>query len=167
MLGALGHVLAPGRRYWIHALWCLIMVPAPLGFWWAIWTYHEIDAWTFRAFASVMLTPALLYLTVIALVSDTPSSIQSWRAHFFSRRRLFFSLVLASMLSIYLRQLAVLGDAAAPLFDDKFQLQPFVTTMLVVIPLAGFFTTQERAHAVLCVCVAGITVFTYAGLFVG
>ena len=32
LLGALGHVLAPGRRYWIHALWCLIMLPAPLGF---------------------------------------------------------------------------------------------------------------------------------------
>lgn len=87
--------------------------------------------------------------------------------HFFSRRRLFFALVLASMLSIYLRQLAVLGDAGALLFDDKFQLQAFVTTMLLVIPLAGFFTAQERAHAVLCVCVAGLTLLNYARLFAG
>ena len=50
-----------------------------LAFWWATWTYREVDHWTFRAFASVMLTPSLMYLTVSIPVSDNPAAIESWR----------------------------------------------------------------------------------------
>ena len=64
LLTAIPHVLAPGRRYWIHALWSVLLLLMHLSFWWAIWIYREIDPWTFRGFVAVMLTPAFLYLTV-------------------------------------------------------------------------------------------------------
>ena len=85
LLGAVPHLLAPGRRYWVHGLWAAILLLIHLGFWWAIWAYREVDAWTFRGFAAVMLAPALLYLTGTILVSDSPADVESWKDRFYAQ----------------------------------------------------------------------------------
>jgi hypothetical protein len=156
LLAALPHVLAPGRRYWIQALWCLTLLFAHMDFWWTIWAYREVDPWTFTGFAVVMLTPALLFLTVSTLVSDSPTTIESWRTHFYARRRVFFSLYLATVCSIPLRQLIVLGDASVPEVAGLPAL-PVALMMLVgpSIPVLGILTANERAHAVLVLVGAG------------
>ncbi len=156
LLAALLHVLAPGRRYWIHSLWSLALLFAHLDFWWTIWIYREIDPWTFTGFAVVMLTPALLFLTVSSLVSDSPTTIASWRTHFYARHRVFFSLYLATICSIPLRQLIVLGDASAPHVEGLPAL-PVASLMLVglAIPVLGIITRNERAHAFLVLFGAG------------
>ena len=163
LLGALPHLLAPGRRYWVHALWAANLLPMHLGFWWAIWNYREIDPWTFRGFAAVMLTPALLYLAVSTLVSDSPAAIESWRTHFYARHRIFFSLYFAVYLSIPLRQLTVLGDAFAPALGGP---TPPVLLLLgtLLIPLAGIVTTNERIHALLIVIATGFWLVFWAQL---
>ena len=150
LLAALPHVLAPGRRYWIHALWSLALLFAHMDFWWTIWIYREIDPWTFTGFAVVMLTPALLFLTVSSLVSDSPTTIASWRTHFYARHRVFFSLYFATVCSITLRQLIVLGDASLPHVEGLPALS--VAALMLVglaIPVLGIITTNERAHAFL------------------
>lgn len=148
LLTALPHVLAPGRRYWIHALWSLALLFAHMDFWWTIWIYREIDPWTFTGFAVVMLTPALLFLTVNSLVSDSPTTIASWRAHFYANRRVFFSLYLALVCSIPLRQLTVLGDASAPQVEALPGLAVAALMLAgLAIPVLGIITTNERAHA--------------------
>ncbi len=163
LLAALPHLLAPGRRYWVHALWAMILLTVHLGFWWAIWIYREVDPWTFRGFATVMLTPALLYLTVSTLVSDSPATIESWRTHFYARHRIFFSLFLATALSIPFRQLTVLGDAFAPVYEGALPVQ--VRLLLgLMISAAGIVATSERIHALLVVITAGFFLVNYAGL---
>ena len=72
LLSAVPHLLAPDRRYWVPCLWAASLLPIHLGFWWAMWAYREVDAWTFRGFAAVMLTPVLLFLRVTIPVSDSP-----------------------------------------------------------------------------------------------
>ena len=148
LLAALPHVLAPGRRYWIHALWSLALLFAHMDFWWTIWSYREIDPWTFSGFAVVMLTPALLFLTVNSLVSDSPTTITSWRTHFYAGHRVFFSLYWATVCSIPLRQLALLGDASAYV-EGLPSLTVAVMLVGPAIPLLGIFTRNERAHAFL------------------
>ncbi len=148
LLAALPHVLAPGRRYWIHALWSLALLFAHMDFWWSIWIYREVDPWTFTGFAVVMLTPALLFLTVSSLVSDSPTTIASWRTHFYAKRRVFFSLYFATVCSIPLRQLILLGDASVPYVEGL----PALLVALIfagglAIPVVGIITTNERAHA--------------------
>ena len=59
LLSAVPHLLAPDRRYWVPCLWAASLLPIHLGFWWAIWAYREVVAWTFRGFAAAMLTPVL------------------------------------------------------------------------------------------------------------
>ncbi len=163
LLAALAHILAPGRRYWVHALWSAVLLSIHLGFWWAIWIYREIDPWTFRGFTGVMLTPALLYLAVSTLVSDSPATIESWRAHFHARHRIFFSLYVAVLLSVPLRQFAVLGEASLPLAPAASASIPLVLVPLL-IPLAGIVSTNERIHALLVVIASGFWLVIYARL---
>jgi hypothetical protein len=158
LLAALPHVLAPGRRYWIHSLWSLALLFAHMVFWWTIWIFREIDPWTFTGFAVVMLTPALLFLTVSSLVSDDPITIPSWRTHFYASHRVFFSLYLATVCSIALRQLIVVGEGSVPQVDGVPAL--LVALMFaggLAVPALGIITTNERAHAfVVLWCAGGI-----------
>ena len=165
LLAALPHVLAPGRRYWIHALWSLALLFAHMDFWWVIWVYREIEPWTFTDFAVVMLTPALMFLTVNSLVSDSPSTIASWRTHFYARHRVFFSLYFALVCTIPLRQLIVLGDTSAPHVEG---LPAFAVASLMLvglaIPVLGIITANERAHAFFVLWSAGGIFFNIARL---
>ena len=165
LLTALPHVLAPGRRYWIHSLWSLALLFAHMDFWWTIWIYREIDPWTFTGFAMVMLTPALLFLTASALVSDSPTTIASWRTHFYARHRVFFSLYLATICSIPLRQLIVLGDRSGPPAEGLPAL--LVAALMLVgltLPVIGIITTNERIHAFLVLWSAGGIFFNISRL---
>ena len=160
LLGAFPHLLAPGRSYWVPALWAVQLLAMHLGFWWAIWTYRDVDPWTFRGFAAVMLTPALLFMAVSTLVSDSPAAIESWRTHFYARHRVFFSLLAATFLSIPLRQFAVVGDPMAPLAT----LPALPGALLLLVPLVGIVATNERIHALLVVIASGLWLFNFAQL---
>ena len=164
LLAALPHVLAPGRRYWVHALWSVMLLSMHLGFWWAIWIYRDIDPWTFRGFVAVMLTPAFLYLTVSSLVSDSPATIESWRAHFYAKHRAFFSLYLATAVSIPLRQFTVLGNAGAPFVEGVPAMPMPPLFVLLSLQVVGIVATTERIHALLVLTGAGILLSNFARL---
>ncbi len=94
LLAALPHVLAPGRRYWIHALWSLALLFAHMDFWWTIWIYREIDPWTFTGFAVVMANSLLceaprLLLTLLgySLLNLAPTADRTRRRLRAPRRR--------------------------------------------------------------------------------
>ena len=163
LLGAFPHLMAPSRGYWVHALWAVSLLAIHLGFWWAIWGYREVDPWTFRGFATVMLTPALLFMAVSTLVSDSPAAIESWRSHFYARHRVFFSLYVATLWSIPFRQFAILGDATAPLPGTP-ELSVPLLLGLFLIPLIGIVATNERIHALLVVIASGFWLFNFAQL---
>ena len=143
----------------------MILLTVHLGFWWAIWIYREVDPWTFRGFATVMLTPALLYLAASTLVSDSPATVESWRTHFYARHRIFFSLFLATTLSIPFRQFTVLGDAGAPYVEGALGIPTLIAAGLglLIFPV-GIVATSERIHALLVVITAGIFVVNFARL---
>ncbi len=151
LLSAVPHLLAPGRRYWVHALWAAILLPMHLGFWWNMWAYREVDAWTFRGFAAVMLSPILMFLTVTILVSDSPGTVESWRERFYSRHRVFFSLFCVTLLAGALRQFTVLGS----LLPATGSLLNFVP-LLLVLGAIGAFTSKERIHQMIAL-IAGAT----------
>jgi len=159
LLTAVPHLLAPGRRYWVHGLWAASLLPIHLGFWWAIWAYREVDPWTFRGFAAVMLTPGLLYLTVTTLVSDRPGSVESWRERFYARRRVFFFLLFVTLVSSPLRQFAVLGS---PRPSPGTGTPVVAGLLLLLVGAIGVFTGKERIHQVLALTAAATALVSYA-----
>ncbi len=159
LLSAVPHLLAPGRRYWVPCLWAASLLAMHLGFWWAMWAYREVAAWTFRGFAAAMLSPILLYLTVTILVSDSPGTVESWRERFYSRRRVFFPLFLVMLLSAPLRQFAVLGSAE--LSPEVGAAPYFFGPPLLLVGAIGSFTDKERIHQVLVVIAAAVVLVSY------
>ena len=159
LLSAVPHLLAPDRRYWVACLWAASLLPIHLGFWWNMWAYRQVDAWTFRGFAAVMLTPILLFLTVTILVSDSPGTVESWRERFYSRHRVFFSLFLVALLSRLLRQFAVLGS---PLPSPETGVALFIGPPLLLIAAIGAFTSKERVHEMLALIGAAVVWVAYA-----
>jgi hypothetical protein len=164
LLTALPHLLAPDRRYWVHALWWLVLLSMHLGFWWAIWVYREIDPWSFRGFVAIMLTPGLLFLAVNALVSDSPGSVQSWRTHYYARHRAFLSLLIATVLSIPLRQFALLGDPIAPAVGGVPAIPLPLSLGLLAITVMGVVVTSERFHTALALVLGSFFLFNFARL---
>ena len=160
LLSAVPHALAAGRRYWVHGLWVGILLPFHLGFWWAIWAYREVDAWTFRGFAATMLTPALLYLTVTVLVSDSPATVESWRERFYARRRLFFPLFFVTLLSSPLRRFTVLGSPIPS--EASATLESLMMPPLILAVAIGAFTGKERIHQILVLIAAATVLIGYA-----
>jgi hypothetical protein len=123
-----------------------------------MWAYRDVDAWTFRGFGAVMLTPILLFLTVTILVSDSPGTVESWRERFYSRHRAFFSLLLVALSSSPLRQFAVLGS---PLPSPEIGAPWFFAPPLFLIGAIGAFTSRERIHEVLALIAAAIVLVAY------
>ena len=122
-----------------------------------------VDTWTFRGFAAVMLSPALLYLTVGRLVSDRPAAIESWRTHFYAQHRVFYSLFLATVLTVPLRQFAVLGDAGATLIEGT--PAPHLPVLAaLLIGVTGIVATSERVHALLIVIMMSTVIVNLARL---
>lgn len=164
LLTALPQAFAPDKRYWVHVVWCLVMLSPHLAFWWSIWIYRDVEPWSFQAFVAVLLTPALLYMTVTTLCSDEPRSVDSWRTYFFERRRLMFSLGLAVFFSIPLRQLVVLGSGALSLDGQLPMSRLPVAGFFLVIMVGGLVSSNERFHSVLAVAAAGVVVLDFASL---
>ncbi len=158
LLTAVPHLFAPGRRYWVQGLWAVTLLPFHLGFWWVLWAYRDVDPWTFPGFAAAMLTPALMYLTVTVLVSDSPGTVESWRERFYSRHRVFFSLFFATLLSSPLRQYAVLGS---PQPSPELATASSALLLLLILPI-GAYTDNERIHQILAPLAAATTLIAYS-----
>lgn len=164
LLTALPHAWEHNKRYWVHGVWCLVMLSPHFGFWWSIWIYRDVEPWSYQAFVVVLLTPALLYMTVTILCSDDPSSVSCWRRYFFERRRLIFSLGLAVFMSIPLRQLVVLGESALD-FGSQLPMSrlPAAGSFLALM-VCGVISSNERLHAALAVTAAVVVALDFASL---
>ena len=106
-----------------------------------------------------MLTPALLYLTGTILVSDSPASVESWKQHFYARRRAFFCLVFVTLLSSPLRTFTVLGSIPSTAGAG---ITPFTALVLFLIAAIGAFTSVERIHRRLVLIATGTVLIAYA-----
>jgi hypothetical protein len=142
LLDALRPALAPGRRYWVHAVWLIQKLSHHAFDWWIFWSIGERVAWNAASFLWILLVPGLLFLQATALATTNPSAVASWRDHFFGIRRWFFSvdatLILHSVVSASILR-------GLPL------LHPFrgLQAAGLAISIAGAASASPRLHAVL------------------
>jgi hypothetical protein len=98
LLDGIRPAIAPGRRYWVHALW-LVQKLLNLAFsWWVFWSLREGVSWNVASFVWILIVPSLLFLQATALATANPSGVVSWRDHFYAIRRWFFSVDVVLML---------------------------------------------------------------------
>jgi len=92
-----------GRLWWVHTAWLLNRFVAALLPLWGLSPSREVatvweqDFNTFASMILLMMNPLLMLLSAMLLVSDRPSRVTDWRAHYESIRRPFLVLLIFIM----------------------------------------------------------------------
>ena len=94
ILEGLTSTLSHQRRYPVHSVWVAQILLVCVGQWWILWRTASVD-WTAFRFLWVLATPAIQYARVAVLLGE-PHSVRSYREHFYSVRRVFFGIGVAS-----------------------------------------------------------------------
>jgi len=128
--------------------------------WWSLWSFSAVESWTHLTFLLVLLQPAILYLFASLLVGDEPATTDSWRAHFFRIRRWFFCVRVVYMAAVIAASWQVL--------DIEFAHPARLFGVSHIAPsVVGVSTASERAHAVLVVLSALLTLAATGVIFLG
>ena len=156
LLGGLGAVLQPGRRYWVHATWvfgCLFGISL---FWWLFWSYREVE-WDYVRFLMALSPPAILYVIVALLIPADAQSVRSWQHHYNEIRVRFFVLNLAYVAALILNGVVLLGQ---PILHQR-RLGPGVLGAMYVL---GLVSEHPKLHAAIVLVFVGIEVIASASL---
>ena len=134
----------PTRRYWIHSVWVVNKLMNATLLFWAGWIYRDIDSWNFIDFLALIAAPGILFLQAHALVTAHPHIVKSWRAHYWSIHRFFFTanvfMLLLNFFSIY-----IISEVAFP------SPETIPLTLILFLSIVGAISSNERIHAVLAV----------------
>ena len=109
------------RLFWPTAVWSLVVLLIAVQSWWAMFGLRAVQAWTFGAFAIVLMQAVVLYMLAALVLPDFfGEGPVDLGAHYFGHRRLFFgALVLLVGISLG-KDLMIAGRLPGP-FNLSFQ----------------------------------------------
>ena len=144
------------ERYWVFLAWCGLTLAIHVGYWRALWRFHDRPEWAAGDLTFWFVSVATLFVASRLLVPTTAPT--SMRQHFAAIRRPFFG----SLTLFWL--LASIG----PLFTGSPWSSPYRpwTVGFSLLCLSGAWVPSERYHAVLVV-VWGLAYMTNFVLFQG
>lgn len=136
------------RRYWPGQAWAAILLVACTQTWWAMFDLRHRHDWQFDDFMVLLMQTVLLYLLAGLVFPDFPvEGSVDLRAHYFTQRRRFFSLLFALVMISVARDLVLnhsLPDRANLLFHGVY----------FAIALTGLASAREWLHKALSLVTA-------------
>jgi hypothetical protein len=121
----------------IHAGFFVVTAYVVMAIWWFVWALNEKETWNFLEFLLMMGSPIALYLAAHLLVSDNPSRVLDWRAHFGEIRQWYFAACLVTVVLAITRSILVLGG------DFAFAAGLSVMCLAFVV---GILSESRRVH---------------------
>ncbi len=116
---------------------------------WLLWASRDVS-WDYGRFLAQLGPPLILYLQASALVTSSPQSVESWRAHFYAIRRRFFGLNFFFGFSFILAGLV----AAGPEVGWIPPLQAVANAVgIAAISTVGLMSDSHRVHSALALFV--------------
>jgi len=88
-------IVTSQKRYWVHAVWLFNIILMILLTWWSYWDWNTVSEWRLTIYLGTLVFPMVLFAAVYLLVPATRTSDTDWRAHFFSIRVGFLSLMIS------------------------------------------------------------------------
>ena len=148
------YALRSTSRYWVHVVYLSVALANCLVGFWAFWFYRDVE-WTFFRFVGTLAIPVLTYVHVSLLVPPDPSTVASWRDHFFDVRIPLFTSGVANFVAVAISNQSVLGIPA---------LDPAEWTVYAAIAIFTLGLTSARAslHAALAIafpCLVAVILF--------
>lgn len=130
------------ERDWVFLAWCVATLAIHVGYWGALWRFHQVPRWTVGALLYWFGAVATLFLTSRLLVPAGPPP-PDMHQHFAAIRRPFFGALTAYWLLASVGPLFVTSRWITPY-------RPFVVGF-TLLALSGALVSSRRYHAVLTV----------------
>lgn len=149
---------AHSRPYWVHLAWVFNVLCLITYYWWFTFDWEARTTWTYQLFLFVFGYAMVMYMLALTLVPPADLEHSNYEDFFFSRSRLFFSL-------LALRWVVDLGDTALT-GGAEFSAPGFVPIWIVIMALyvVGASTKDRRVHAGLA---GGFTLLNFVLLSIG
>ena len=128
------YALRSSSRYGVHFVHLSNVLINCLVSFWVFWFFRDVE-WTFYRFVVTILVPILLYVHVSLLVPQDPSTVSSWREHFFSARIPIFASGAAYFIAVAVCHQAVLGIPA---------LHPYEWPLYAAVAIYGVGLTSPK-----------------------
>ena len=138
----LPYAAASPHRYWVHLVYLVAVAVQTILIWWNSWAYRQVQEWLLPDFVLILLIPATLYFIVGTLVPDNPSTVVSWKMHFYQIHTRFFLAYILLFLLFSLSSFSLLG---LPLLHP----QRIAHVVGIAACALGAYSTSERLHAAL------------------
>lgn len=149
VLSGLRWVFAPGRIYWVHAVFVVSLLVATSLVWWSLW-YQRDNTWTYLPFAfNLLVGPGIMYFLAVLLIPEQPRRIGNWRTYFFSIRNLLYGSLALMVIAAFIGAIAINGT---PLWHPT----QFIMAGVLGLALTGWRAKTHTTHAVLAVTLGGL-----------
>ena len=141
VIACVPHALRPGRLYWVHVSWLSAAIAFCLIGFWGFWSYRELE-WTLPLLMAALAPTTLMYAFTSLVAPSEPSTVVSWRDHFFSVRLPLLGTGVLYMGAVLTSNQTLLGVPA-------FQLASLGAWTLLGICAIGAFSAKPQLHTVL------------------
>ena len=143
ILGAMSDLIEIRERvktYWLNSVWVVTVIIWTIFAWWGLWDLVKLESWTYAGFWLVVTNLASIYfITTLVLPKAIEEGEIDLEAHYFSVRKVFFSMIAYSLYSSVLMNHYLFGKAAI----SEFTVMPFIVGTAA---LAGVFTDSRKYH---------------------
>lgn len=146
-----------GSFYWIHGVWIINILILVAGFWWGMFGWSLKEDWNFFNFLLILLFTINLYLLSDFLIPKTYTSEVSVKIFFFDNRKMFFGILIFTLLIDIVETTLLAGTGIRDLPKEY----PYVILSLSLLSLVGYFSSKVKIQAMVAV-VWGIILVAYA-----
>lgn len=149
MQGVAAIVQHPGRLriWWVHLIWVAYLFLSTLFWWWSEFRLHNVHTWTFELYALVLSYAFILYLEAALLFPKDLEGYSGFQDYFLSRRRWFFSLLIAWNLIDFF-DTAVKGTAYFRSLGPEY---PIAQTTLTLLAIGGLISRRSSVQATIAI----------------
>lgn len=136
--------------YWPSALWMVTLLVIDVQVWWSRFAWRNLPTWTFATFIAMLLVPIGAYVLSALLVAEPAEFPIDQRKEYFTRRQVFFGVIVATLAASYLPDIITTGRLGNPI-------DAWSKALMIAIDVPALFTKNESYHKALAV--AALVIF--------
>ena len=156
LLSDLPTVFEPRLRYWVHAGWVVYLLFYSAVSWWNFYVAAQDLEFNPATFLFALSIPSLVVVRANLLLGPPAGRPDSYRRHFYEKRRPFFAVGLLSM-----GMLLVVPWVIGALGPEQTGQTSLRTLPFLLIWLTGLLSDRPRVHAILISIMLPLLVFAF------
>jgi hypothetical protein len=150
IVGGIPYAVVASSRYWLHLLLIANVLYFVIALFWNFWSFRDIE-WTQYSFLLALAIPSLIYAIAVMVIPENPSSVTSWRNHYFNVRTRVYSTLVIWGITAAIVNMIVLGQSWG--HPSRFFQASFIMLYGVLA-----ISERPRVHAVILPIVIAINV---------